>query len=165
MSLPRHLRLSKLPALIRFASRLWILRSEESGVSLVSIHRILDGFGLSNPCLINGSCIKGNKRSIMIEDFFKKAKDLFIGSENDEDREVRPASEDPYGDPADQDYGNAIPASEDPYGDPADQQYYGNAIPASQDPYGDPADQQSYGNAIPASEDPYGDPADEEYRR
>ena len=37
---------------------------------------------------------------------------------------VRPASEDPYGDPADQQSGqfrNVRPASEDPYGDPADQ--------------------------------------------
>jgi len=39
---------------------------------------------------------------------------------------VRPASEDPYGDPADQGGGgmfgrNVRPASEDPYGDPADQ--------------------------------------------
>ena len=37
---------------------------------------------------------------------------------------VRPASEDPYGDPADQagggQFGNVRPASEDPYGDPAD---------------------------------------------
>ena len=37
-------------------------------------------------------------------------------------RNVRPASEDPYGDPAD-DKGakNVRPASEDPYGDPADE--------------------------------------------
>jgi len=45
---------------------------------------------------------------------------------------VRPASEDPYGDPADQQtrarggvqggkFGKVKPASEDPYGDPADQ--------------------------------------------
>jgi hypothetical protein len=35
---------------------------------------------------------------------------------------VRPASEDPYGDPADQIAGQTVlPASEDPYGDPADQ--------------------------------------------
>ncbi|MDF5717687.1 MAG: hypothetical protein PUP93_28425 [Rhizonema sp. NSF051] len=39
------------------------------------------------------------------------------------DRQVRPASEDPYGDPADAkgQQGNISPASEDPYGDPADQ--------------------------------------------
>ena len=46
-------------------------------------------------------------------------------------RDVRPASEDPYGDPADQmrksgvrdagRFGNVKPASQDPLGDPADQ--------------------------------------------
>lgn len=37
-------------------------------------------------------------------------------------RNVRPASEDPYGDPADEYKGrNVRPASEDPYGDPADE--------------------------------------------
>lgn len=37
-------------------------------------------------------------------------------------RNVRPASEDPYGDPADEFRGrNVRPASEDPYGDPADE--------------------------------------------
>lgn len=41
-------------------------------------------------------------------------------------RDVRPASEDPYGDPADQGASRAAghkvkPASQDPYGDPADQ--------------------------------------------
>lgn len=40
-------------------------------------------------------------------------------------------------------YGNVRPASEDPYGDPADFQRYGNIRPASEDPYGDPADQQN----------------------
>ncbi|MBN3939464.1 hypothetical protein [Nostoc sp. NMS9] len=39
-------------------------------------------------------------------------------------------------------YGNVRPASEDPYGDPADSGQYGNIRPASEDPYGDPADQQ-----------------------
>ncbi|HEY9844712.1 MAG TPA: hypothetical protein V6D03_00780 [Candidatus Caenarcaniphilales bacterium] len=38
-------------------------------------------------------------------------------------------------------YGNIRSASEDPYGDPADSGQYGNIRPASQDPYGDPADQ------------------------
>ncbi|MEA2554185.1 MAG: hypothetical protein QOJ65_2361 [Fimbriimonadaceae bacterium] len=42
-----------------------------------------------------------------------------------------------YADPA---YGNARPASEDPLGDPADQQQFGNIRPASEDPLGDPAD-------------------------
>jgi hypothetical protein len=37
-------------------------------------------------------------------------------------RNVRPASEDPYGDPADEFRGRSVkPASEDPYGDPADE--------------------------------------------
>lgn len=37
-------------------------------------------------------------------------------------RDVRPASEDPYGDPADGPSGRKVkPASEDPYGDPADE--------------------------------------------
>ncbi|NMF64233.1 hypothetical protein DP115_16230, partial [Brasilonema octagenarum UFV-OR1] len=68
----------------------------------------------------------------MVDDFLRKATDFLGGRSNEDDRDVRPASEDPYGDPADQNYyGNAIPASQDPYGDPADQNYYGNAIPAS----------------------------------
>lgn len=48
-----------------------------------------------------------------------------------------------------QGFGNVLPASQDPYGDPADQQaggnqggQFGNILPASQDPYGDPADQE-----------------------
>ena len=42
-------------------------------------------------------------------------------------------------------FGNVLPASQDPYGDPADQPgqgQFGNVLPASQDPYGDPADQE-----------------------
>jgi len=35
---------------------------------------------------------------------------------------------------------NVRPASDDPYGDPADQMAGRNVRPASQDPYGDPAD-------------------------
>jgi len=76
----------------------------------------------------------------MVDDFLRKAKDAIFGGSNDE--QVRPASEDPYGDPADQAFGNVRPASEDPYGDPADQAF-GNVRPASEDPYGDPADQQN----------------------
>ncbi|BAY19214.1 translation initiation factor [Nostoc sp. HK-01] len=80
----------------------------------------------------------------MVDGFFQKAKEFFAGSNNDEfeqdsDREVRPASEDPYGDPANQGYGDLTPASQDPYGDPADE--YSNVSPASEDPYGDPADE------------------------
>jgi hypothetical protein len=63
--------------------------------------------------------------------------------------------------------GDVRSASEDPYGDPADAGsqggFGGNVRPASEDPYGDPADDSSGGfgaNVRPASEDPYGDPAD-----
>ncbi len=41
--------------------------------------------------------------------------------------------------------GNVLDASQDPYGDPADQAgggQFGNVRPASEDPYGDPADQR-----------------------
>lgn len=42
--------------------------------------------------------------------------------------------------------GNVMDASQDPYGDPADQQAgnasFGNVLDASQDPYGDPADRR-----------------------
>lgn len=65
---------------------------------------------------------------------------------------------------------NVRPASEDPYGDPADgvQNAFPGVRPASEDPLGDPADaDRTYGgfaNVKPASEDPLGDPADREYR-
>lgn len=84
---------------------------------------------------------------------FEKVKDALDG--NDEEQidghNVLPASQDPYGDPADQvqngydpRFGNVVPASQDPRGDPADQEAgYGNVLPASQDPYGDPADQEN----------------------
>ncbi|MDF5723828.1 MAG: translation initiation factor [Rhizonema sp. PD37] len=92
----------------------------------------------------------------MVGDFLRK----IIGGGDEEradeegnygDRGVRPASEDPYGDPADQGYGN-----------PGGYGQYGDVRPASEDPYGDPAD-QGYGDVRPASEDPYGDPADQNY--
>ena len=84
---------------------------------------------------------------------------------------------------------NPLPASQDPYGDPADQfpqqagygrqpnlqDQFPGIRPASEDPYGDPADQhpqqggqrgrgnlnQQFPGIRPASEDPYGDPADQ----
>ena len=39
---------------------------------------------------------------------------------------------------------NVRPASEDPYGDPADEKQFGgrSVRPASEDPYGDPADER-----------------------
>jgi len=44
---------------------------------------------------------------------------------------------------------NIRPASEDPLGDPADQEGQGSDIlPASQDPYGDPADQGNIQDAV-----------------
>lgn len=82
--------------------------------------------------------------------------------------------------------GNVRPASEDPLGDPAAQEGFGygeqpmprNVRPASEDPLGDPGligQNASYGyasppenlppNVRPASEDPLGDPADQERYR
>ncbi len=105
-------------------------------------------------------------------DIFDKIKEIFTGEPDQKEQHVRPASEDPQGDPADQQNENAgysrrsahedrnsgiLPSSQDPRGDPADQQ--SNILPSSQDPQGDPADQQS--NILPASQDPRGDPADE----
>jgi hypothetical protein len=89
----------------------------------------------------------------MVDDIFRKVKDALLNDNQSEqdDEQIRPASEDPYGDPADQtadagQFGNVRPASEDPYGDPADQTadagQFGNVRPASEDPYGDPADQE-----------------------
>jgi hypothetical protein len=91
----------------------------------------------------------------MVDDILRRVKDAVLGNDQTEgnyDR-PRPASEDPYGDPADQpgegQFGNVRPASEDPYGDPADQVAYGGQ-------------NAGFGDVRPASEDPYGDPADEE---
>ena len=65
--------------------------------------------------------------------------------------DIRPASEDPLGDPADQEgFGQDIrPASEDPLGDPADQFGGQNVLPASMDPLGDPADQMDQASNHP----------------
>ncbi len=98
----------------------------------------------------------------MVDSFLRKIKDAIVGSENENPSE----DEDNYGHPPGSgQFGNVSPASEDPYGDPADEQF-GNISPASEDPYGDPADYVAdageFGNISPASEDPYGDPADEE---
>ena len=57
----------------------------------------------------------------MVDDFLRKAANSLFGSNNNSERE-RPASEDPYGDPAEVGYyDNLTPASEDPYADPGDQ--------------------------------------------
>jgi hypothetical protein len=81
----------------------------------------------------------------MVNEFLQKAKDFLVGLGDKQDQEaIHPASEDPYGDPADQgNFGNVRPASEDPYGDPADQGNFGNVRPASEDPYGDPDDEKN----------------------
>ena len=110
-----------------------------------------------------------------IESIFEKLKELISGEpEKEGQQDIRPASEDPLGDPADQelepasqrwihaDYGpgGVAPASQDPYGDPADREE--RILPASMDPMGDPADAEDRAQGIqPASEDPLGDPADD----
>lgn len=81
--------------------------------------------------------------------------------------QVLPASQDPYGDPADagggnyaymdrptNGYPNVRPASEDPLGDPAEQGY------GTQANYQQP-NRRQFPNLRPASEDPLGDPADQ----
>lgn len=97
-----------------------------------------------------------------IERLLDKAKHaLFgkLGMRTYKGRTVRPASEDPYGDPADQMPGSRL-----------GQRHYTSVRPASEDPLGDPADQMRrsnlaqqgrFGNVKPASEDPMGDPADQ----
>jgi len=107
-----------------------------------------------------------------LDQMLEKVLDVVKGDDSEEqarDRNVRPATEDPYGDPADQGYqqagqypGGVMPASQDPYGDPADQYQGQQVLSSSQDPYGDPADEMHGQQVLSASEDPYGDPADEE---
>ncbi len=113
----------------------------------------------------------------MVDGFLRKMKDAIAGSDEQVDRDAEydpqtgSVGEEPYGNSGDyQQYGDVRPASEDPYGDPADQVgnygQFGDVRPASEDPYGDPADQignyGQFGDVRPASEDPYGDPADQE---
>ena len=105
-----------------------------------------------------------------LQNLIEKAIEALTGRDEEERRrpDVRPATEDPYGDPADQGEpaasgvpGDVIPASQDPYGDPADQYEGHPVLDASQDPYGDPADQYQGHPVLDASQDPYGDPADQ----
>jgi hypothetical protein len=99
----------------------------------------------------------------MVNEFVRQIKDAILGPDGeqvDADANYEDASNPGQ-------YGNVRPASEDPYGDPADQYgQFGDVRPASEDPYGDPADYTAdagmFGDVRPASEDPYGDPADEE---
>ena len=69
----------------------------------------------------------------MVDGFLRKMKDAIVGDDEQVEQEGG----------YDEQYGDVRPASEDPYGDPAYQQY-GDVLPASQDPYGDPADQENY---------------------
>src|SRR5687768_6884385 len=74
-----------------------------------------------------------------LADLLGKALDALTGRDQ-QNRNVRPPSEDPYGDPADQGYQNTG-------------QYPGGVMPASQDPFGDPADQGAnqagFGSVLP----------------
>jgi hypothetical protein len=101
-----------------------------------------------------------------IEGLLEKAKNALLaklGMSTYGGRKVRPASEDPYGDPADQmsgsrmrsggRFGNVRPASEDPLGDPAEQMRGAMNRPSS-------LNQGQFGHVKPASEDPLGDPGD-----
>ena len=64
---------------------------------------------------------QGNHSNFDTDGLLGKITDLFGRHKQADGRNIRPASEDPYGDPADQ--GRTIkPASQDPYGDPADQE-------------------------------------------
>jgi hypothetical protein len=105
----------------------------------------------------------------MVDGFLRKMKDVIVGNDEEVgqdaefDQQGFSGREDESGP-----YGDVSPASEDPYGDPANQVgnygQYGDVSPASEDPYGDPADQIAdgqFGDVSPASEDPYGDPADQ----
>ena len=64
----------------------------------------------------------------MVDNFLRKIADSILNPDqqqhdNNENQRVSPASEDRYGDQADEErFRNVRPASEDPYGDPADQE-------------------------------------------
>lgn len=75
----------------------------------------------------------------MVDGFLRKVKDAIVGGEEQ------------YDEDANEQYGDVRPASEDPYGDPGDYEQAG---------YGQ--DYGQFGDVRPASEDPYGDPADQE---
>jgi hypothetical protein len=77
----------------------------------------------------------------MVDEFLKKVKDAVTGDEKQRSDVDSNQSQNANT----QQFGNVRPASEDPYGDPADQETQGQSSdvrPASEDPYGDPADQQ-----------------------
>ena len=106
-----------------------------------------------------------------IEHLMEKAKEAIFGKRETRmyrGHAIRPSSEDPYGDPADQmsrsrmssprGFSNVRPASEDPMGDPADQMRGSMKHSSS-------LSQGRFGNVKPASEDPMGDPGDQSWRR
>lgn len=97
-----------------------------------------------------------------------QVKDILDGDDNDEQQrrqtqDVLPASQDPLGDPADQEAGYYPANYNNGQTNYNNDGQFDNVLPASQDPLGDPADQENgFGNVLPASEDPLGDPADQE---
>ncbi len=67
---------------------------------------------------------QGNHNNFDTDGLLGKITDLFGQHKraSSAGRDIRPASEDPYGDPADEMRGRSVrPASQDPYGDPADE--------------------------------------------
>lgn len=96
----------------------------------------------------------------MVDGFFRKMAEAAFGSNNEEDQEVRPASQDPYGDPADVGmFGNVRPASEDPYGDPADAGMFGDQY--ANEPYTNTPDDVMYGSGEVSNEEYYEDDRNE----
>jgi hypothetical protein len=82
----------------------------------------------------------------MTEGFLKKIKDAVIGNTGSEQQNSDVDRTQVQDTETQGQFGNIRPASEDPYGDPADQEnggQFGNIRPASEDPYGDPADQEN----------------------
>jgi hypothetical protein len=71
---------------------------------------------------IVGHVRQGNHSNFDTDGLLGKITDLFGQHRRGADAKVRPSSEDPYGDPADEVRGRSVrPASQDPYGDPADE--------------------------------------------
>lgn len=71
---------------------------------------------------IVGHVRQGNHKNFDTDGLLGKITDLFGQHRRTADANVRPSSEDPYGDPADEVRGRSVrPASQDPYGDPADE--------------------------------------------
>ncbi len=74
---------------------------------------------------ISGHVQQGGHQNFDTDGLFGKLTDLFGNHQRTQGggRNIAPASQDPYGDPANQvaGHGNVKPASADPYGDPADQ--------------------------------------------